>query len=186
MEDERIIDLYFRRDEEAIPATANKYGAYCTAIAKNILPTPEDAEECVNDTYYKTWNAIPPHKPTVLSAFLGKITRNLAFNLYKASTAEKRGGGELPLVLEELAGCVSGGDSVEEVLDRKALAEEIDRFLGGLSAEKRSIFVRRYFYTDPLSDIAQSYGMSYSGLLMTLNRLRKKLRAYLIKRGYNL
>lgn len=186
MEDEQILDLYFHRDEKAIPATADKYGAYCTAIAKNILYTREDAEECVNDTYFKTWNTIPPHKPTILSAFLGKITRNLAFNRYKKTTAEKRGGGELPLVLEELASCVSGKESVEEALDYKTLVEDINGFLATLPVEKRNLFVCRYFYTDSVQAIAERYGMSYAGLSMTLSRLRSKLRTYLIKGGYEL
>ncbi len=186
MEDEQILQLYFDRDEEAIPATAEKYGNYCTTIARNILATYEDAEECVNDTYLQTWNAIPPHRPNILSAFLGKITRNLAFNRYKHSTADKRGGGELPLVLEELAGCVSGREDVEQAFDYKILVESINGFLATLSDEKRNIFVCRYFYTDSIEDLAKAYGMTYSGVSMTLSRLRTKLRTYLIKRGYDL
>ena len=113
MNDAKIVQLYLVRDEQAIPETANKYGNYCTSIAKNILSNQEDAEECVNDTYLNTWNAIPPHKPKMLSTFLGKIVRNLAFNRYKHNTADKRGGGEIALVLDELASCVSGNDDVE-------------------------------------------------------------------------
>ena len=186
MEDERILQLYFDRDEEAIPATAKKYGSYCTAIAKNILCNTEDAEECVNDTYFKTWTAIPPHRPRVLSAFLGKITRNLAFNRYKSRRADKRGGGELPLVLEELAEWVSGCESVEEALDYKALVEDINEFLSALPMKKRNIFVCRYFYTDSIEVIAREQGLSYAGVSMVLSRLRRNLHNYLTKRGYDL
>ncbi len=186
MEDEKILQLYFDRDEGAIGATAEKYGNYCTSIARNILSNREDAEECVNDTYLRAWNAIPPHRPGVLRTFLGKITRNLAFNRYKHNTTDKRGGGELPLVLEELAGCVSGKETVEEAFNRKALGEDINSFLGTLTEEKRRIFVCRYFYTDSIADIAQRFGMSYAGVAMTLNRLRTKLHTYLTKRGYEL
>ncbi len=186
MEDSYIIRLYFDRNEEAIGATATKYGNYCTAIAKNILGTAEDAEECVNDTYLKTWNTIPPQNPHILSAFLGKITRNLAFNRYKHQCAQKRGGGELSLVFEELAGCISEKDPTQELYDCKSLSEDINAFLETLPLRKRQIFVRRYFYTDSLDVIGRESGLSYSNLVMTLSRLRKKLRVYLIKRGYNI
>lgn len=186
MEDEKILQLYFARDEGAIGATAEKYGSYCTAIAGNILGSREDTEECVNDTYMRAWNAIPPHRPQVLRTFLGKITRNLAFHRYRDHTAEKRGGGELPLVLEELEGCVSGGEGPEEAFDHKMLVEDLNRFLDSLSEEKRRIFICRYFYTDSIGDIAQRFGMSYAGVGMTLNRLRTKLHTYLTKRGYEL
>ena len=106
MDDEKIVQLYWNRDEQAIPATAQKYGNYCTSIAKNIIGNLEDAEECVNDTYLNAWNSMPPHRPGVLSTFLGKIVRNLSFNRYKYNTADKRGGGELPLVLDELSDLV--------------------------------------------------------------------------------
>ena len=186
MEDSYIIRLYFDRNEEAIGATATKYGNYCTAIAKNILGTAEDAEECVNDTYLKTWNAIPPNFPRILSAFLGKIVRNLALNRYKHSHADKRGGGELPLVLEELATCVSGKDSVEDAIDYKDLVEDINGFLSTLSVIKRKLFLCRYFYTESMETLSEKFGMSYSNLSMTLSRLRMQLKDYLSKRGYDL
>ena len=110
MDDAQIVQLYWDRNEQAIHATSDKYGNYCTSIAKNILGNQEDAEECVNDTYLNAWNAMPPHRPSILSAFLGKITRNLSFNRYKHNTADKRGGGEIPAVLEELSDLVSGKD----------------------------------------------------------------------------
>lgn len=184
MEDAKIVQLYFERDEQAIPETANKYGNYCTAIAKNILGNREDAEECVNHTYLNTWNTIPPHKPKMLSTFLGKIVRNLAFNRYKYNTADKRGGGETAVILDELSECVSGREDVEQAYEQKELVAVINDFLGTLPTEKRNIFVRRYWYADDISDIATRFGMSYPAISMTLKRLRGKLREYLTERGY--
>lgn len=186
MDDEKIVQLYFDRNEQAIPATADKYGNYCTSIAKNILGNHEDAEECVNDTYLNTWNAIPPHRPKMLSTFLGKIVRNLAFNRYKHNTADKRGGGELTAVLDELAGCVSGNENVEQAYELKELISAINDFLATLPEEKRSIFVCRYWYTDSITDIATRYDMTYAAVSMMLSRLRTKLHNYLIERGCEL
>ena len=170
----------------AIPATSEKYGNYCLTIAKNILGSAEDAEECVNDTYLNVWNAIPPAKPVSLSAFLGKVTRNLSLNLYKKTGAVKRGGGQLTAVLDELSEIIPGSDDVQLVLDQKELAEAITAFLATLSAEKRGIFVCRYWYTDSVLDIAGRYGMSAGAVSMILGRVRKKLRKYLIERGFEL
>jgi len=186
MDDAEIVQLYIDREEQAIPETASKYGRYCTSIAKNILGSYEDAEECVNDTYLNTWNAIPPHRPKMLATFLGKIVRNLAFDRYKYNSADKRGGGELPLVLDELAGCVSGKDDVEQAFERKELVTAINDFLGTLPEEKRNIFVCRYWYTDSIADIAARYDMTYPAVSMMLNRLRTKLHNYLIERGHEL
>jgi len=186
MDDAKIVQLYFDRNEQAIPATADKYGNYCTSIAKNILGNYEDAEECVNDTYLNAWNAIPPHRPKMLSTFLGKIVRNLAFNRYKHNTADKRGGGEIALVLDELTGCVSGKDDVEQAYLHKELVAVINDFLGMLPARKRNIFVCRYWYTDSITDIAARYNMTYAAVSMELNRLRTKLHHHLIERGYEL
>ncbi len=186
MDDDKIVALYWKRDESAIPATAKKYGTYCTAIARNILGNREDAEECVNDTYLSAWNSMPPHKPGRLSTFLGKLTRNLSFNRYKYNIAKKRGGGELPMVLEELAELVSGQEDVEQEILQKELMRALDDFLESLSLEKRDIFVRRYWYTDSISDIAKRYGMRADTVSMLLNRLRKKLLTFLSERGLEL
>ncbi len=186
MDDARIVQLYWDRDEQAIPATSDKYGSYCAAIARNILGSREDAEECVNDTFLKAWDSMPPHRPQILSAFLGKIVRNLSFNRYKRNAADKRGGGELPVVLEELSELVSGQDDVGRELDRKELIEAIDGFLAGLSSKKRSVFVSRYWYADSISEIAARHGMKDGAVSMTLNRLRLKLRSYLVERGFEL
>ena len=186
MEDKEIIHLYFARNEKAINATSEKYGSYCHTIARNILNNWEDAEDCVNDTYLKTWEAIPPNRPLVLRTFLGKITRNIAFDLYKKMTAEKRGNGQIAIVLDELAECVSGGNEPEKEFDKKELLNAINSFMESLPKEKCALFVRRYWYAESVSDIAKRYGMSQTNVSVSLNRLRKKLHDYLIERGFEL
>lgn len=145
MEDREIVNLYWERNSNAIKETASKYGGYCKAIAKNILGNNEDAEECVNDTYLNTWNSIPPNRPNVLSTYLGKITRNLSFDRFRQRHADKRGGGEIELVLDELGECVSGADSVEQEVEKKELIRAINSFLDTLSQEKCNIFLCRYW-----------------------------------------
>ena len=179
-----IIDLYWKRDETALYESDRKYGAFCRTIARNILTAREDAEECVNDTWLRAWNAMPPHRPTLLSAFLGKITRNLAFDRFSFLRAEKRGGGELPAVLEELGECVSGTGDVERAVDEWELARAIDDFLAALPPAKRDVFSRRYWYTEPISAIGRRYGMRDGAVSMTLSRLRQKLRIHLMERGF--
>ena len=146
MEDGQIVQLYWDRDESAILATAEKYGAYCLRITSNILINAEDAQECVNDTYLNAWNAIPPHRPSVLSTFLGKIARNIAFNRYKHNAADKRGGGEIADVLDELEECISGIDYVEQEINRKELIKDINAFLETLPQKKCELFLCRYWY----------------------------------------
>lgn len=186
MDDAKIVQLYWDRNEEAIPVTANKYGNYCTSIARNILGNYEDAEECVNDTYLNAWNSMPPHRPGVLSAFLGKIVRNLSLNRYKHNSADKRGGSQTGVVLDEIGEFVSGADDVEQEIDRRELIRAIDTFLSTLTPKKRGIFVRRYWYFDNISDIASRFGMTENNVSVTINRLRLKLRRYLLERGFEL
>ena len=142
----------------------------------------EDAEECVNDTYMQAWNSMPTHRPAVLSTFLGKITRNLSFNRYKYERAKKRGGSEIPAVLDELSECISGRDDVEQEMEYKELVMAIDAFLNTQPIKKRRIFVCRYWYADSISDIAKQCGMRENTVSMTLNRLRGKLQRYLIEK----
>ena len=186
MEDKEIIGLYLDRNEQAITATSEKYGSYCKTISVNILKNDEDAEECVNDTYMKTWNAIPPQIPVIFSAFLGKIVRNISFNKYRHNNSQKRGGAEMPLILDELGEIVSGKESVEDEIDKKELLRDINGFLNSISEYKRGIFIRRYWYSDKVSDIAQRYGRSENSVSVELNRIRKKLSDHLLKRGYEL
>lgn len=186
MDDSKIVQLYWDRDEQAIPATSDKYGTYCISIAQNILGNQEDAEECVNDTYMSAWNSMPPHRPNILSVFLGKITRNLSLNRYKQNTAGKRGGREVPVVLDEIAELVSDTGSVEQEVDRKELVKAIDAFLDRLPTDKRSIFICRYWYFDSVSKIAGRFGMTENHVSVTLNRLRVKLHNDLLERGFDL
>ena len=186
MDDAKIVQLYWDRNEQAILATADKYGNYCASIAKNILGNHEDAEECVNDTYLNAWNSMPPHRPSILSTFLGKIVRNLSIKRYKHNTADKRGGGQATVVLDEIAEFVSDADSVEQESDRKELVTAIDSFLDRLPADKRNIFICRYWYFDSISDIANRFRMTENNVSVTLNHLRLKLHNYLLERGFEL
>ena len=186
MDDAKIVQLYWDRNEQAILATADKYGNYCASIAKNILGNHEDAEESVNDTYLNAWNSMPPHRPSILSTFLGKIVRNLSIKRYKHNTADKRGGGQATVVLDEIAEFVSDADSVEQEIDRKELVTAIDSFLDRLPTDKRNIFICRYWYFDSISDIANRFRMTENNVSVTLNRLRLKLHNYLLERGFEL
>ena len=186
MEDREIVNLYWERNTSAIKETDTKYGGYCKAIAKNILGNHEDAEECVNDTYLNTWNSIPPNRPNVLSTYLGKITRNLSFDRFRRRHAEKRGGGEIELILDELDECVSDTDSIEQEVETKELVRAINCYLDTLSQEKCSIFLCRYWYAIPVSEIAARFGMSEGNVSVTLNRIRHQLKNYLEERGYDL
>ncbi len=186
MEDAKIVQLYWDRNEQAIPETAGKYGSYCASIARNILGNAEDAEECVNDTYLHAWNAMPPHRPKMLATFLGKLTRNLSLNRSQYNDAEKRGGGQSAAVLDELGELVSGGDEPEQEVDRRELIEAINAFLDELPHGKRRIFVCRYWYFDSVSEIAARFGLTENRVSVTLSRLRRKLHDYLSERGFML
>ena len=186
MDDGSIIRLYWDRDQRAIAATGEKYGPYCMSIAGNILKSPQDREECLNDTYMAAWSSMPRDWPKLLPAYLGKITRNLAFNRYKSARAEKRGGGEIALVLEELSECVSGRETVEGEYDRRELIEAVNAFVRGLPEDKRRPFLRRYWYSDPVKDIARDNDMRPGAVSKALERARKQLREYLMERGFEL
>lgn len=186
MDDKQIVDLYWARSENAISETSKKYGKYCHYIAGNILHNNEDSEECVNDTYLRAWEAMPPHRPEKLSAFLGKIVRNLALDRYKQHTAKKRGDGQVPIALDELQDCIPASDSATEGIDDFILIDIFNRFLAGLPAEKRKIFVRRYWYLSPIKEIANDYSISESKVKVTLLRIRNDLRQVLEKEGVSL
>lgn len=184
MEDEQILELYFERDEQALTETQKKYGAYCFSLANSILPNKQDAEEAVSDTYWKTWCAIPPARPTVFRLFLAKITRNVSFSRWRKMNAEKRGGGEITLVLEELSSCIASQGCVEDSINAKELADTIRRFLDTLSFRDQDIFLRRYFFVEESEMIALRYGMKPSTVQRTLSRTRAKLKKYLTQEGY--
>ena len=183
MDDNMIISLYWERSESAISETAGKYGDYCTKIAMNILHNQEDSEECVNDTYLNTWNAIPTQRPAILMAFLGRITRNLSLDKYKKRGAQKRGGDEIELLLSELADCIPSDSDIEAEYEAGSTAEIIDDFLYTLNAEHRIIFMRRYWYADSIASIAERFTIGESKVKSMLFRTRNKLKTYLEKEG---
>lgn len=184
MEDSQIVELYWQKNADAISETSSKYGSYCFAIADNILRSAEDSEECVNDTWLHAWNAMPPQRPSVLRMFLAKITRNLSINRFNARSAEKRGGGEINLVLDELADCLAGGTDVEAVYEGRELEQCVRRFVRGLPERDGNVFVRRYFFTEPVAAIARRYGLTENNVMVILSRTRKKLKLKLVKEGY--
>ena len=186
MEDQAILDLYFARDELAITETDRKYGSYCYSVANRILGSVEDSEETVSDTYYHTWNAIPPQRPTFLRLFLAKITRNLAFARWRKLSAAKRGGGETEFVLEELAGCIPGREQIDDGLNAVELAKTIRTFLDTLPDREQDIFLQRYFYVEDPETIARRHKIRQSNVNLILCRTRAKLKTYLKQEGYNL
>lgn len=186
MEDNAIVRLYWARDEAAIAASDEKYGGYCGTIARNIVGDRQTAEECVNDTWLRAWETMPPQRPSRLGAFLGRITRNLSFDRYREAHADRRGGGELSAVLDELSECVSGGENPEDELTRRELARAISDFLGTLPQAKRQMFVRRYWYGESVAAIAGQCGGTPSAVSTALGRMRDRLRRYLTERGFEL
>lgn len=183
MEDCRIVDLYWQRSGEAIAETHAKYGPYCYTIALRLLANAQDAEECVNDTWLGAWNAMPVHRPCHLAPFLGKITRSLAFSRYRSGHAERRGGGELPLVLEELGDCLPSAPSAAQAVEDAELEAAVGRFLRTLPERECSVFLRRYWYAEPLAEIAERYRLNLNTVKASLFRSRKKLKAHLEKEG---
>ena len=180
MEDSHIIDLYWQREEQAIKESQMKYGGYCSTIAYNILHSAEDTEECVNDTWLRAWNTMPPERPSRLAVFFGKITRNLAIDRYRSDTSKKRGGGEMALCLDELGECIEEDRPIE---DKLALREGLNRFLREMPDKNRTIFLLRYWHMMPVSDIAKRYNLSEGAVKMFLQRVRSKLKDYLKKEG---
>lgn len=184
MDDRMILALYNRRDEQAIAETSRKYGEYCFTVANRILADEQDSEECINDTWLRAWNAIPPATPHCLRLFLAKITRNLAFDRYKAANRQKRGGGELTVALEELGECLPDGCAVETQAEEKELMQSVNRFLRSLSERDCNLFVRRYFYAESVQEIALRFGLKEGNVQKILSRTRVKLREYLESEGY--
>ena len=184
MDDQAIVELYWNRSDRALTETATKYGAYCYSIAYNILTNREDAEESVSDAYLAAWSTIPPKRPVILSTFLGKLTRRIAIDRLRKRTADKRGGGETDLVLEELENCIAGNQDVENHYIRKELASAINEFLDALTQTERNVFLCRYWYLDSVADIASYFGFSQSKVASMLHRMRRKLRAQLEKEEY--
>ena len=184
MEDAQIVDLYWQRSAGAIPATAERYGNYCAAVARNILADGRDAEECVNDTWLAAWNSMPVNRPARLAPYLGKITRNLALDRWAERRARKRGGGAAEECVDELSECLPGGGDPESAAVQRELAERIDRFLRSLPEDERDVFVARYWYMTAVEDIGRSFGFSRSKTASMLHRTRKKLRRALETEGW--
>lgn len=185
LEDSRIIDLFFERSEQAITELQKKYGALCRRVAGNILRNDLDVEECVNDAYLGAWNAIPPHRPELLSAFICRIVRNLSVTRYHANTAAKRNS-FYDAALDELEECIPSAASVEAEMDARELSALLNRFLGTLDRENRILFVRRYWYSDSVSVIGAALHMNGNSVSARLLRIRRKLRRFLEEEGYEL
>lgn len=181
MDDRSIIQLFFARAEGAIDALARKYGKPLLQLCKNILSNPQDAEECVSDTYLAAWNTIPPAEPDPLSAYIYKIGRNTALKRLRSNTAQKRTAYEVSL--DELAECISD-DTLENTLDARELGRAIDRWLATLTEENRIIFLRRHWFGDSIHDLAKTLGLTENTLTVRLSRLRGKLKDYLMKEGF--
>lgn len=180
MEDTRIIELYWQRNEAAIAETDKKYGAYCRAISYNILKIHEDAEECVSDTYHHAWRSIPPECPGKLKTWLGVVVRNITIDRCRKAHAQKRFG-EFDVLLSELDDCVPSNESIERIIDAKTLAECINAWLARLPPEDRKLFVRRYWYGETVGAIAKSKGLSANAITQKLFRMRSSLKRHLEK-----
>ena len=184
MDDQSIVALFWDRSEQAIAETDRKYGAYCYSIAYHALANSEDAEESVSDTYMAAWNQLPPHRPSILATFLGKITRRISINRWKAKNTAKRGGGQITLTLEELDDCVDGKQNIERAYESHELVWAFNRFLETLPETERDVFLRRYWFFDSIADIAESFGFAQSKVTSMLYRTRGKLRKQLEKEGF--
>ena len=181
MNDERIIELFFERSEQAIKELDKKYGRVCHTVSYNVLNNRQDAEECVNDAYLGTWNAIPPAKPNPLLAFVCKIVRNISLKRYEQNTAAKRNS-YYDVAMEELEDCLASTTTIEEEIAERELTEIIESFLDSLSKESRVIFLRRYWFSDTYADIAKQVGFTEKNVSVRLTRIRKELREYLLER----
>ncbi len=184
MDDHTLVELYWRRDETALEISEETYGAYCLRIAYNILGDTEDAKESVNDVWLAAWHSIPPHRPKVLQAFLGKLTRNISLKKRRDQRAAKRGGGELPLIYEELSDCIPAQGGVEQEVETVALSQCINHFLDSLPAVEQAVFLRRYWYFESIHTIAVHFRFSDSKVKSMLYRIRKKLADTLQKEGF--
>ncbi len=183
MQDTDIISLYWERDERAIEATEQKYGSYCASIASNVLANHEDVQECLNETFFAAWNSIPPHRPSVLSTFLGKIARRIAIDKWRERSAVKRGGGQTALALDELQDCIAGQQDVAQEAERRLLQKAVRAFIAALPDTEQRVFLCRYWYMDSIEAIAAQFGFSQSKVKSMLHRTRGRLRTHLQKEG---
>ena len=184
MDDKEIVDLYWQRSERAIPETAAKYGAYCRRIAGNLLASPEDAEECLNDTWLRAWNSMPDQRPAALKLYLGRLTRWLCLDRLRREGREKRGGGEFSVAWEELEDCLAAPGTPEGHLEQAELAGILKRFLAGLRKEERTVFLARYWFGCSIAEIARTHNCGQSKIKTMLHRTRKKLQQTLREEAY--
>ncbi len=186
MHDNRIIELFFARDERALDEVARRYGSYCRAAAKRILDNNQDAEEILNDTYLRAWQSIPPERPSHLRLFLYKIARNLAINRLKEQSRQKRGDGQTEVCLHELAEFLPSPERIESEYEERELIKKINLYLRTLPERDANIFINRYFHLHDTADIARKYGLTLANTQKILQRTRAKLKEHLIKEGYEL
>lgn len=186
MEDDRIIELYWQRDESALAETQQKYNSYLYKIAYNILANTEDSEESVNDTYLAAWNSIPPQKPFVLSSYLAKLTRRISIDILRKRTRDKRVPSEYTVSMEELENSLSVGDLTEQEAEVRYLAKLINDFLKTLPESECNLFIGRYYFSDSLKEVSRYCNISEAKAKMVLFRTRQKLKTYLEKEGYKL
>lgn len=184
MTDESIVSLYWNRDEEAIRRTEEKYDAYLNKVSFNILDDLEDCRECVNDTYFAAWNSMPPHRPRILSTYLARIVRRISIDVFRKKNAQKRYASEYTRSIEELGEVFSGKDNPETIAESKELIDSINRFLMGISKEKRGLFVGRYFYFDSIKEVAGYCGVTETKARSTLYRVRQQLKEFLREEGF--
>lgn len=181
IDDERIIDLFFKRDQQGIRELDIKYGKTCHSLSYNITNSKQDAEECVNDAYLGAWNTIPPTRPNPLLSYIVKIVRNISLKIYWRKQAAKRSG-NYKIALEEIDGCIAGPQNVEDEMEARELARIIEEFLDTLTLENRVIFMRRYWFADSYKDIAELVGLTEKNISVRLTRIREKMKQYLIER----
>lgn len=186
MKDDQIVNLYWDRNEDAIHQTEMKYGSYLSKVAYNILADFEDSQECVNDTYLAAWNSMPENRPSILSTYLGKITRQISIDLFRKKNRLKRYASEYAISLDELGDCFLEGSTPDQELSAKELTDVINRFLRSLPDDARNTFIGRYYFFDPLKDVAAYCGMSESKAKSMLYRTRQALKEFLIKEGFDL
>lgn len=183
MEDGAIVELYWQRNERAITASDEKYGGLCRSLSQNILDSAQDAEECVNDTWLRAWNAMPPQRPGILSAFFGKLTRNLSLDRWRYNRAAKRGGPQVETALEELGECLPAPGRPEDHLEERETADLISRFLREQPQLDRVLFLRRYWYLDSVAALAERFSMNENTVKSRLHRTRLRLKEVLLREG---
>lgn len=184
MEDSDILELYWQRQPAALEQTEHKYGSMLMGVANHILASREDSEESVNDTYLAAWNAIPPHRPDSLAAFLCKLTRRISIDLLRKRESRKRRGSQYTLSLSELSECLPGGEDTEQKVEGKLLAAAVTEFVKQLPNRTRQVFLGRYYFLDSVQEIAGYCGMTQANVKTVLHRARIALREYLEQEGF--